>query len=210
MRLYLSSFRLGDHPDRLLELAGAGRRVGVIANAMDVAPARTRREGVEREMTSLRNLGFVAQEIDLRHPDVARQMADVDAVWVRGGNTFVLRNALAGSGVEDLLVDRVANDDLLYAGYSAGPVLLAPTLRGLERVDDVIAVQAPIWDGLGVLDRSFVPHVDSPGHPETAACDSLSADFTRQGIPHWALRDGEVLVVDSGQTELLGRTNLPQ
>lgn len=38
MRLYLSSFRMGDHPEKLARLAGRGASVAVIANAMDDAP----------------------------------------------------------------------------------------------------------------------------------------------------------------------------
>lgn len=42
MRLYLSSFRIGDHPDRLLGLLGAEPgEIAVIANAMDSAPPRS-------------------------------------------------------------------------------------------------------------------------------------------------------------------------
>ena len=39
MRLYLSSFRMGDHPEHIAALVGGdGRNVVVIANAMDAAP----------------------------------------------------------------------------------------------------------------------------------------------------------------------------
>ena len=48
MRLYLSSFRMGDHPEHLVALAGGdSRRRVVIANAMDDAPPQVRRAGVE-------------------------------------------------------------------------------------------------------------------------------------------------------------------
>ena len=46
MRLYLSSFQLGDHPEHLAALVGGnGRNAVVIANAMDDAPAQMRRDG---------------------------------------------------------------------------------------------------------------------------------------------------------------------
>jgi dipeptidase E len=54
VRLYLSSFRLGDHPEYLMALVGASsRRVAVIANAMDGAPDDIRRTGVEDELAAL-------------------------------------------------------------------------------------------------------------------------------------------------------------
>lgn len=49
MRMYLSSFRLGDHPEQLLELlGGAGVRseIAVIANALDGQPEDARKAAV--------------------------------------------------------------------------------------------------------------------------------------------------------------------
>jgi hypothetical protein len=67
VRLYLSSFRLGDHPEYLRALVGDGsRRTVVIANAMDDAPEEIRHAGVERELAALGELGFDAAELDLR------------------------------------------------------------------------------------------------------------------------------------------------
>jgi dipeptidase E len=205
MRLYLSSFRIGDHPQRLVELAGPGRRAVVLANALDAAPEAVRHAGAAREIADLGTLGFQVTEVDLRDPDAARLLPAADVIWVRGGNTFVLRRALADSGADSVLRDLIDRNAVLYAGYSAGGCVLAPDLHGLERVDDVNAVAEPIWNGLGVLDRPFIPHVDSPGHPETVDCDAESAELTRRGVRHWALRDGEVLVRERGAFALLGR-----
>ena len=53
-----------------------------------------------------------------------------------------------------------------------------------------------MWDGLGVLDRAFVPHWNSPGHPETQLVDKVVARYDTDATPYWKLRDGQVLVVD--------------
>ena len=42
MRLFLSSYRLGDHPERLTALLRTGRPAAVVANAVDELPARAR------------------------------------------------------------------------------------------------------------------------------------------------------------------------
>src|SRR5215468_951161 len=48
VRLYLSSFRMGDHPEHLMGLVGGDRRHKVvIANAMDDAPPDVRRAAVD-------------------------------------------------------------------------------------------------------------------------------------------------------------------
>ncbi|MGW2395918.1 Type 1 glutamine amidotransferase-like domain-containing protein [Kitasatospora sp. NPDC001664] len=218
MRLYLSSFRLGDRPEELVGLlgrVGAGCPVGVVANAMDAAPGEVRRAGVEREFAALAGLGLAPVEVDLRkwfggEPGaLAEELARYPVVWVRGGNVFVLREALARSGADVVLTGMVRRDELVYAGYSAGPAVLGRSLRGLEGCDDpadvAVAygdVAAVRWDGLGVLDYVVVPHVDSPGHPESEALGRVAAEYHRTGVPHRALRDGQALVVRGGVTTL--------
>ncbi|HZB72411.1 MAG TPA: Type 1 glutamine amidotransferase-like domain-containing protein [Acidimicrobiales bacterium] len=197
MRLYLSSFRIGGCPDRLVALAGGGRRAAVVANAMDPAPADVRHSAVELEVGALSALGFVVDEVDLRDAGAADGLAGYDVVWVRGGNTFALRAALARSGADEVVRRLLAEDRLVYAGYSAGACVLAPSLRGLEAVAETYGHEvAVVWEGLGVLDHAIVPHVDSPGHVESEACTTVAERYRAEGVPHVALRDGQVLVVD--------------
>lgn len=204
MRLYLSSFRVGNCPDQLVALARGGTHTAVIANAMDAAPPDIRLAGAHRELTALTDLGLVAQELDLRDLSPATAAAELnpyDIVWVRGGNVFMLRYALAASGADVELTRRLQDDSVVYAGYSAGPCVLGPSLRGLEVVDGPAAVEEtyrhpPIWDGLGLLEFLIVPHYDSPDHPESAAVGRVAEEYRRLGVPHRTLRDGEVLITD--------------
>ena len=204
MRLYLSSFGVGDHPEYLLALLGAGsRRAVVIANALDDAPPDVRRAGAERELAALTGLGLDAAELDLR-----RDLAGIGLAWLRGGNVFMLRYALARSGADAVLAGLLAADALVYAGYSAGSCVLSPGLRGLELVDDPAAVTRaygapPVWDGLALLTEAFVPHYRSPGHPETAAIERVVARYRADGIPYRALRDGQALLINGPQTMIV-------
>ena len=92
----------------------------------------------------------------------------------------------------------------MYAGYSAGPCVLAPSLRGLELCDDASAVDGDvIWDGLGVLDHAIVPHLDSPGHPETELLAKVADLYDRTGVRIVPLRDGQALVIDGDDRELV-------
>jgi dipeptidase E len=158
---------------------------------------------IRRDFADLEPLGLEVTAIDLRDPNAAGRLGRVDIVWVRGGNVFALRRAMADTGTDQVLTDLIQSDAITYGGYSAGACVLAPDLSGLEQVDDITATVDPVMTGLGVLDRPFVPHVRSPGHPEAAACDALAAWYQNAGQPHWALRDGEVLIVDGDLTELL-------
>lgn len=214
MRLYLSSFRMGDHPEHLLALLGGdSRRVVLIANAVDDAPPDARRAGVELELAALADLGLDAVELDLRgyfdqQQRLRHDLAGVSLAWVRGGNVFMLRHALYRSGACTVFRELLAEDALVYAGYSAGACVLSPSLRGLELVDDADAVTRvygwpPGWDGLGLLPEALVPHYRSPGHPETAAMEQVVARYRAEGVAYRTLRDGQALIINGPETVIV-------
>ncbi|MEU3692852.1 Type 1 glutamine amidotransferase-like domain-containing protein [Streptomyces narbonensis] len=215
MRMYLSSWRTGDHPDQLLALLnGSGtNQVAVIANAVDALPTAERRAAVEREVDALAALGLQPVELDLRDyfdqaPErVAAALERFPAVWVRGGNVFVLRHALARSGADRALSELLQRDAVVYAGYSAGACVLAPDLHGLDRCDDpnavALAYGAPArFDGLGLLDYVVVPHIDSPGHPENEILTTVADHYRAQGTAHHTLRDGQAIVINGKDTRV--------
>lgn len=215
VRAYLSSFRLGTAPEHLLRLAGAGARTGVIANAIDGEPDGVRAERAAAELAAISALGLEPFEIDLRAYFSGRTdaLSDLlrgcDALWLRGGNVFVLRHALAASHADEIIIDVVTSDAVVYAGYSAGTCVLGPTLAGLETVDNPQAVShvygaQTTWPGLGVVDFRVVPHVQSPAHVESAALDAVAEEYRRQRVPHIPLRDGEALVIEGEDRTIVG------
>ena len=102
-------------------------------------------------------------------------------------------------GFDTLIPDEVG-PDFVYAGYSAGVCVLAPSLDGLQHVDDVDARAYPgaelVWEGLGVLDYLILPHYESD-HPESTAVYREVEYCTARDIPFRTLRDGEVIVIDA-------------
>lgn len=211
MRLFLSSYRFGAHYDRLAALVGEPGRVAVIPNACDAWPAAWA-SAVTSDVTPLRRLGYAPDVLDLRDfigraTDLELAMAEYPLVWVRGGNTFVLRAQFARSGADVVLPKLLAADALVYAGYSAGACLLTPDLHGLESTDDPAEVapacgSEPRWDGLSLVDHRIVPHLNSATDPDGASA-LLAARYRAEGVAHWALTDNDVVVVDGDRTEVL-------
>jgi dipeptidase E len=128
-------------------------------------------------------------------------------VWATGGNAFLLRRAMLESGF-DGLVNELLGEGLIYAGWSAGACVAGTSLRpiGLMDVPDVTApgygAGGPIWEGLGLVPFAIIPHHESD-HPEAPAAARAVEYATAEGIAHVALRDGDVLVSDGGDPELL-------
>ncbi|MQY23384.1 Type 1 glutamine amidotransferase-like domain-containing protein [Nocardia macrotermitis] len=214
MRLFLSSYRFGAHYDRFAALVGDPGPVVIIPNACDAWPAAWA-GAVASDRVPLRRAGFQPEILDLREylgrtVELEKTLRRYPLIWVRGGNTFVLRAQFARSGADLVLRDLLAEDALAYAGYSAGACLLAPDLHGLESADDPAEVLPacgiePRWDGLGLIDRPIVPHVDSPDTDPDGVCTALAARFRADHIPHWALTDDDAVIVDGENVEALLR-----
>jgi len=207
MKFYLSSFRLGNNPQSLVDMIGPNKKVTVIANSIDFGNDPERRNaGVQREIDDLKSLGLQPEELDLRNyfgkpRELEKKLAEYGTLWVRGGNTFILRRAFKESGMDRWLVNQKDNKELVYAGYRAGVCVLSPSLKGLELVDDPNIISdgyshETIWDGLGLIDFAFAPHFESPGHPETEAVGKEVEYYAKNGIEYRALRDGEVIIID--------------
>lgn len=202
MKLYLSSYNLGDNPEKLLELV-IGRKIAIIANASDLKTVEERKEKVKEEFDHLIEIGLLPEEIDLRkyfgqQRELKEKLNEFKIVWVKGGNTFVLRRAMEQSGFDNLIKEKVNDPDFVYAGYSAGSCVTTPTLHGLEIVDDPITVPngynpVIIWEGLGFVDYSIAPHYKS-NHPESAMVDETVKYFVEHKMPYKTLRDGEVII----------------
>ncbi len=205
MRLYLSSYGLGNKPEEMLPLIKGDKRTALIMNAQDnVLPAR-RAERLRQEIDSLTGLGLHPQELDLRDyfgkaGELSAVISGFDYIWVRGGNVFLLRRAFRQSGLDLLLTEILQHDRLAYGGFSAGICVLAPSLRGIELVDpkDDVAdgyERDVIWDGLGILNYTIAPHYKSD-HPESADIDELVQYMIDNHMLFKALRDGEAIVIN--------------
>jgi dipeptidase E len=215
MRLYLSSYRIGDRAGALLALLGNGGRAAIVSNALDnVSPAARaiHRSEVYDPHAEFASLGIAAEDVDLRDyfgasERLAERLNDFDLVWAVGGNAFVLRRAMRQSGFDRLIVEMLDRDDIVYGGFSAGAVVAAPALDGIDLMDDPTEVPAGyaaevVWNGLGLIDYAIVPHYRSP-HPESATAEMTSKHLAARRVPFRTLRDGEVIVWTGPRTSIV-------
>lgn len=204
MRAYLSSYRLGNHPEKFVEMVGKGARVAVIMNACDAALPVKRSELAQRELHDIRSLGLQPEEVDLRDYFISGMniysLDEFDGIWVRGGNVFNLRRAMKTSKFDNVLAEVLAKDTKVYGGYSAGICVLSPDLHGIELCDPVDNIPVGyskdvIWEGLSVVPYSIAPHYRSD-HPESPLIERLVEYFKENKIMFRALHDGEAIVIN--------------
>lgn len=205
MRLYLSSFRVGYNSESLLSLLGKGRKTAVIMNAVDFEPEPIRIQKTKEEYYRLQSIELVPEEVDLRtyfnnQEGLRDRLSEYDLIWVRGGNSFLLRRALKQSGADNVIKDLLFKDEVVYGGYSAGAVIMTPDLHGIDLVDnpqDLADGYNPeiIWEGLGLIQYAIVPHFRS-NHHESSLVEQVVDYYITEHIPFIALHDGEAIVVN--------------
>jgi dipeptidase E len=209
MKFYLSSYKLGNEEniEKFKSMfAQTNKLTACISNALDYSTDITRREkGKMENMKILAEIGLKPEIFDLRNffdkkKELKEALKKYDLLWVRGGNAFVLRQAMHLSGFDEFLIESTKqNEPLIYSGYSAGVCVLGPTLKGLATADD--PTQKPygdyetIWEGLNILDYLILPHYKS-NHPESADIDKDVEFCKSQNIPFKTLSDGEVIIIE--------------
>jgi dipeptidase E len=212
VKLYLSSYFLGNHPEELAKLVGSNKKVGIIMNAADIYGREKHPTYLANEIEKMRAIGLDAEELDLRDyfnniEALKAKLEDYGLVWVMGGNSFVLRLAMRMSGFDSVIKDLVTNETLVYGGFSAGSCVAAQTLKGIELVDNPEQIpegydKKTIWEGLGFVDFSIAPHYRSK-HPESGEIEKVVEYFEENNMPYKALHDGEVLVINGADVKLL-------
>ena len=208
MKFYLSSYKLGNKTNKLKQLIPKEKRqIGYIPNALDfsnIDPER-RKQHIEFDINSLRELGISVELLDLKvyfgkQIKLKKKIDRLGGVFVSGGNTFILRQAMKLSGFDKIFKQLIKRKDFLYAGYSAGICVLAPDLKALKIVDDPTdmpykKLKKVLWDGLGFLDYIILPHYKSD-HRESDDIDKEVKYCKKNKIPFKTLRDGEVIVIE--------------
>ena len=141
MKLYLSSYKFGNFTKELADLAGTNKKAAVIMNALDWGDPVRVSKSTEDQISTLNSLGYEAEPLDLRKyfnksKELKELMSNFGLVWVHGGNSFVLKRAYEQSGFDLIIKELIEENKIIYAGFSAGVVVISPTLRGVEIVDD--------------------------------------------------------------------------
>ena len=203
MKLYLSSYKLGNHTEELENwIEEHGNKILLIPNSLDIYEDNERKIiSINKNIKELEELGFEVIVLSLKdyfekYDKLKEDFSKYSSFFVTGGNVFALRKAMQLSGFDKFLKEILNNPNYLYAGYSAGICVLAPNLHGLDLVDEPCNPyngDEILYNGINLLDYLPLPHYKSE-HPESALIDNVIEYCKENNIKYKPLKDGEVII----------------
>jgi dipeptidase E len=155
-----------------------------------------------------RKMGYALESLHLA-ADARQAIDDAEAVFIGGGNTFRLLNALYEL---DLLraIRRRVDGGMSYVGSSAGTVVACPTIK---TTNDMPIVQPPSFDALGLVSFQINAHFQDPDPNSTHMGDTrderVGHFLVENDLPVVGLREGAMLRIEGSSAMLKGSTGAP-
>lgn len=153
-----------------------------------------------------KRLGAMGYGVDALHEadDPPAAVAEAEAVFVGGGNTFRLLKALYDHQVLEPIRRRV-DGGMPYVGSSAGSNVAGPTIKTTK---DMPIVQPPSFDALGLVPFQISPHFQDPD-PGSTHMGETQEERIRQFLeenttPVAGLREGAMVRAEAASFELRG------
>ncbi|MFG3712554.1 dipeptidase PepE [Micromonospora sp. NPDC047730] len=131
-------------------------------------------------------------------------VADAEAVFVGGGNTFRLVKAIHELDLISVVRTRVS-EGMPYIGSSAGTNVATPSLR---TTNDMPIVQPPSFETFGLVPFQINPHYLDPDPASTHQGETREERLTQfleeNDVPVLAMREGTWLRVSNNSMRLDG------
>lgn len=172
-------------------------KVGFIPTAANVEPYS--KDWVISQFNQLQRYGFYQIDIvDIAADGVdwRGRLANVDMLWLSGGNTFYLLDQVRKTGFDVWLKQNI--DHKVYVGGSASTILMTPTIAvaGLEPGDENVPGITDLT-GLGYVDFEIEPHCDA------ARIESVKEYADQTDNPVYAIDDLTAIKVVDGNVEVI-------
>ncbi len=152
----LSKRKIGQALQSLAAKPASECKIGFIPTAANVEPYN--KDWLIGQFLQLQRYGFYQidiVDISADGVDWRSRLADADILWVSGGNTFHLLDQMRKTGFDDWLVDNLK--DKIYVGGSASSIVVTPTIRIAEPIDQNL-VGLKDMTGLGLVDFEINVH----------------------------------------------------
>ncbi|RZC41677.1 Peptidase S51 domain containing protein [Asbolus verrucosus] len=153
--------------------------------------------------------GYQVEGIHKHNPVEA--VANAEAIFIGGGNTFLLLKTLYDKNLIKPIRQRILNDGVPYIGSSAGTNVAAPTIHN---TNDMPIVYPPSFKALNLIPFNINPHYLDPDNNSTHKGETREERILQyHGLPSeydvfnvLGLREGCTLFID-GQVGILKGIN---
>lgn len=181
-------------------------KCGVIKNPMDLKSKEKRDFLYKLVDDGFKSFGINKEDIDLKEyegksDELKKIILGLDMLWVTGGNVFYLRHLIKKVGLETILKDAITKG-LVYGGDSAGALVICPTLRYLDSVDDTAEIPEVIYEGLNIIDFVPLPHWDNEKFKP--ALSDIKEKLENGGFEVKTFKDAQTIIVTDSKTEIVG------
>ena len=157
----------------------------------------------EKVRTRFNAMGY---ELDSLHEsrDKPQAVKDASTIFIGGGNTFRLLNALYEFEIVDVIREKV-KAGMPYIGSSAGSNVAAPTIK---TTNDMPIVEPPSFAALNLVSFQINPHYLDPEpdskHMGETREERIVQFLEENDTPVVGLREGAMIRVESGAAILKG------
>ena len=155
---------------------------------------------VERMRQKMNELNFSFTELDIEgksEQELKKALSSTDIIYVEGGNTFYLLEAVRESGFEKLVKEAIENG-VVYWGVSAGSYIACPSI--------VMATWSGHFDSDGVTDltaMNLVPFLIK-AHYTPDMLPLLTEKSKDLQLPLFVINDEQAVLVRDGEVQLIG------
>lgn len=136
--------------------------------------------------------------------DPLEGLAQAEAIFTGGGNTFLLVQQLHELSLMNVLKEKIVQGTP-YLGTSAGSNIAGPSMR---TTNDMPIVYPPSFDTLGVVDFNLNPHYLDPDagskHKGETRETRIREFHSFNNTPVIGLREGNYIMIDGNQKTLKG------
>lgn len=158
---------------------------------------------VAADYNKLNGWGFKLIETNLNKKTpktLAKELKDVDIIYVTGGNTFYLLQKSIESGFSRLINELIRNG-VLYVGSSAGAIIAGPNIYPIRFIDDPSkAPRLKSFNGFNLVDFVVLPHFGNEKYRDKY--EEVTREYKSLNYKVIPITDEQVVTVAEGSYKI--------